>query len=119
MSAVPNTEPLTDDFLMEVPRQLWNYGQVADWMQVSVRTVERMVAEGRLQAIRLSEGCVRFDPRKVVALADEPAVGLVPPPAPPAPSASPRRRPVRARRPKAAPAATGSFREQVKAARAS
>ena len=49
MSADPATEPLADDFLMEVPRQLWTYRQVADWMQVSVRTVERMVAEGRLQ----------------------------------------------------------------------
>lgn len=118
MSADPATEPLADDFLMEVPRQLWTYRQVADWMQVSVRTVERMVAEGRLQAVKLSEGCVRFDPRKVVALADEPAVGLVPPPDPPAPSTSPRLRPVRARRQKApaAPAAR-SFREQLKAAR--
>lgn len=119
MSADPANEPLADDFLMEVPRQLWKFHQVADWMQVSERTVQRWVAEGRLQAVRLSEGCVRFDPRKVVALADEPAVDLVPPPAPSGPTRAPRLRPVRARRPKApaAPAAR-SFREQVKAARA-
>lgn len=41
--------------------------EVADFLRVSVKTVERMVADGELKAIRI-RGQVRFDPEDIRAL---------------------------------------------------
>jgi excisionase family DNA binding protein len=89
-------------------------GEVADYLRVSEKTVERLTRAGRLAPIRLLPGCVRYDPEAVMALVDS-STHPGPPPAAPALRAASRRQSWRSR--PAAPA-TGSVRALLRDASA-
>ena len=47
-------------------KELLNYAELGEVLGVSARTVRRMVADGRIPVIRMSQRTLRFDKEKVL-----------------------------------------------------
>lgn len=52
---------------MEDNERLWGKEQVAEFLGVSTRTVERLASSGGLPCFPLTKRCVRFSPTEVRA----------------------------------------------------
>lgn len=53
------------------PRELWPSHRAAQYLTVSIRTLQTLVASGALVAVRVSARRLAFDPRDLEAYVDE------------------------------------------------